>query len=281
MDVLAQIIAATQEQVRQAQKQMPLEQLKELSRRARSPRKVVNALRNTDGAVKIIGEIKRCAPHQGAIAPVPHPADLAKAYEAGGASMISVVAEPDFHCGKLSDLEEVCRAVEIPVLRKDFVISSYQLHQSRAAGADAILLAVGTLEENALVSLIERTKSLGMTPIVQAHSRLDALLAIECGAEVVTVNALDQRTMELQMDTFAQIVDVIGPEVIAVAESGVKGPRDVFRYAQDGADAVLVGKALVESEDPASLVADMVAAGSHPALARERKQRIRPNYEAR
>lgn len=278
MDILAKMMEETCKQVQADMETVPLVELKEMVSNARSPRKVIPALRDGGSALKIIGEIKRCSPHQGYIADIPDVAKLARAYEDGGAAMISVVADQKFHCGGMQDLIDVCRAVSIPVLRKDFILHPYQVHQSRVAGADAVLLAVNTMEEIALISLIERTKSLGMTPVVQVHSRLEALVAVEAGAEIITVNALNQHTMEVEMDNFAEIVDVIPDKVIAVAESGVKGPHDVFRYARDGADAVLVGKALVESEDPRSLIKDMVSAGSHPALAQERQDRIRPSY---
>lgn len=280
MDILEKMLEQTCARVEADMERLPLCDLKEKAAAARSPRKVIPALRDGGSAIKIIGEIKRCAPHQGYIAEIPDVAALARAYEDGGAAMISVVADEDFHCGSLKDLEEVCRSVSIPVLRKDFIIHPYQVHQSRAAGADAVLLAVNTMEEIALISLIERTKSLGMTPVVQVHSRLEALVAVEAGADIITVNALNQHTLELEMDNFAEIVDVIPDQVIAVAESGVKGPHEVFQYARDGADAVLVGKALVQSDDPCDLIKDMVSAGSHPALAQERQDRIRPHYES-
>lgn len=165
-------------------------------------------------------------------------------------------------------------AVEVPVLYKDFVITPYQVHEARALGADLILILQTSAEPMVVTALVERAHSLGLTAIVEVHSRLEAFRALEAGARVIGVNAQDLRTLDFNMDTFAQIVDVIPEQVVAVAESGVAGPHDVFNYAQQGADAVLIGSALVQSSNPQSLVAEMVAAGAHPALATSRKSRI-------
>ena len=205
---------------------------------------------------------------------VPDVAALARAYEAGGASVISVSTEKNFFCGSIEDLRQVRAAVAVPVLYKDFVITPYQVHEARALGADLILILQTSAEPTVVTSLVERAHSLGMTAIVEVHSRLEAFRALEAGAQVIGVNAQDLRTLDFNMDTFAQIVDVIPEQVVAVAESGVAGPHDVFNYAQQGADAVLIGSALVMSNNPQSLVAEMVAAGAHPALATSRKSRV-------
>ncbi|MDU5855320.1 MAG: indole-3-glycerol-phosphate synthase, partial [Varibaculum cambriense] len=231
------------------------------------------ALRS-EGAVSVIAEIKRATPGKGFLRDVSDVAALARSYEAGGASVISVSTEKNFFCGSIEDLRQVRAAVEVPVLYKDFVITPYQVHEARALGADLILILQTSAEPMVVTSLVERAHSLGLTAIVEVHSRLEAFRALEAGARVIGVNAQDLRTLDFNMDTFAQIVDVIPEQVVAVAESGVAGPHDVFNYAQQGADAVLIGSALVQSNNPQSLVAEMVAAGAHPALATSRKSRI-------
>lgn len=174
---------------------------------------------------------------------------------------------------------QVRGAVEVPVLYKDFVLTPYQVHEARALGADLVLILQTLAEQNVVTSLVERAHSLGLTAIVEVHSRLEAFRALDAGARVIGVNAQDLRTLDFNMENFAQIVDVIPEQVVAVAESGVARPHDVFNYAQQGADAVLIGSALVKSNDPQSLVAEMVTAGSHPALAISRKSRVSKDYQ--
>ena len=277
MTVLDTIIASTLKDVEKRQAAVGLDELKEKVRKKRSARDAYSALRHGVGgtAVSLIAEVKRASPSKGAIAPIPDPAALARAYEDGGASVISVLTEEHFFKGSLSDLDAVRAAVDIPILRKDFVVTPYQVHEARAHGADMVLLIVKALEPTVLTSLIERVHSLGMTALVEAHSRLEACRAVEAGAKVIGINARDLTTLDVDMDNFAQIVDVLPENVIAVAESGVRGPHDVFAYANQGADAVLIGEALVKSEDPRQAVADMVAAGAHPTLATSRERRIR------
>ena len=234
----------------------------------------LGALRGRDGAVKIISEVKRSSPSKGALAAIPDPAALASTYEAGGASVISVLTEQRRFNGSLADLDAVRAAVDIPILRKDFIVTPYQSHEARAHGADLVLLIVAALEQNVLVSLLERTRSLGMEALVETHSRLEALRAMEAGASIIGVNARNLKTLEVDRSTVEQVIDVIPQDVVAVAESGVANAHDVFEYAKWGADAVLVGEALVTSGDPRASIQDMVSAGQHPALRTDRKARV-------
>ena len=234
----------------------------------------LGALRNRDGAVKIISEVNRSSPSKGALARIPDPAALASVYEAGGASVVSVLTEQRRFHGSLADLDAVRAAVDIPILRKDFIVTPYQIHEARAHGADLVLLIVAALEQNALVSLLERTRSLGMEALVETHSRLEALRALDAGASIIGVNARNLKTLEVDRSTVEQVIDVIPQDVVAVAESGVAQAHDVFEYAKWGADAVLVGEALVTSGDPLSSIQDMVSAGQHPALRTDRRARV-------
>lgn len=156
--------------------------------------------------------------------------------------------------------------VHVPVLRKDFVTTSYELWETRAAGADMVLLIVAALHQNALVSLIERAKSIGLTPLVEAHDEDELDRAIDAGADLIGVNARNLKTLDVDMTTFERLAPRIPDHVVKVAESGVQGPHDVIEYAKTGADVVLVGETLVRGSDPRASVADLVAAGAHPAL---------------
>jgi indole-3-glycerol phosphate synthase len=156
--------------------------------------------------------------------------------------------------------------VDIPVLRKDFIVTSYQLWEARAYGADLALLIVAALGQQALISLIERAESIGLTPLVEVHTEDELERALDAGARVIGVNARDLTTLEVDRGTFARIAPRIPANIIKIAESGVRGPHDLLAYASAGADAVLVGESLVTGKDPRSAVADLVAAGTHPAL---------------
>lgn len=274
MSVLDDIIAGVLQDLKAREERVPLSRLKEAEAMLPEAKDALCALRHSDGAVKIISEVKRSSPSKGALASIPDPAALASLYEAGGASVVSVLTEQRRFGGSLADLDAVRAAVEIPVLRKDFIVTPYQVHEARAHGADLVLLIVAALEQNVLVSLLERTRSLGMEALVETHSRLEALRALEAGASIIGVNARNLKTLEVDRSTVEQVIDVIPQDVVAVAESGVGGAHDVFEYAKWGADAVLVGEALVTSGDPRASIQDMVSAGRHPALCTDRKARV-------
>lgn len=272
--VLDGIIAGVLENLREREARVPMDDIKKRAQRCADAKNAVSALRSS-GAVSLIAEVKRSSPSKGALAHIDDPAALAHIYEANGAAAISVLTEQRRFSGSLSDLDSVRAAVDIPVLRKDFIVTPYQVHEARAHGADIVLLIVAALEQPALVSLLERTESLGMTALVEAHSRLEVLRALDAGARVIGVNARDLTTLDVDPTVVEQVIDVIPPDVIAVAESGVRDRHDVIQYANWGADAVLVGEALVTSGDPATAVSDIVSAGQHPALLTDRKARVR------
>ena len=274
MSILDDIVAGVRQDLKEREDRVPLARIKEMETQVPEAKDALGALRGRDGAVKIISEVKRSSPSKGALAAIPDPAALASTYEAGGATVISVLTEQRRFNGSLADLDAVRAAVDIPILRKDFIVTPYQIHEARAHGADLVLLIVAALEQNVLVSLLERTRSLGMEALVETHSRLEALRAMEAGASIIGVNARNLKTLEVDRSTVEQVIDVIPQDVVAVAESGVANAHDVFEYAKWGADAVLVGEALVTSGDPRASIQDMVSAGQHPALRTDRKARV-------
>jgi len=245
-----------------------LEDLKARARTQPSAKDGVRALRGE--GVAVIAEVKRSSPSKGALAAIADPAGLAADYELGGASVISVLTEQRRFGGSLQDLKDVRARVDIPVLRKDFIVSSYQLWEARAFGADLALLIVAALEQDALVSLIERAESIGLTPLVEVHDENEIDRAVDAGAKIIGVNARDLKTLKVDRDTFTRLAPRIPDSIVRVAESGVRGPHDLIAYANAGADAVLVGESLVTGRDPRSCVADLVAAGAHPAMRRGR-----------
>jgi indole-3-glycerol phosphate synthase len=213
----------------------------------------------------VIAEVKRSSPSKGVLAQIPNPGLLAAEYEAGGAHCISVLTEERRFGGSLADLTEVRAAVDIPVLRKDFVIGSYQLWEAKAYGADMVLLIVAALEQKVLLSLIERTQSLGLTALVEVHDEEEIDRALDAGATVIGVNARNLKTLEVDRSTFSRVVERIPTSCIRIAESGVRDHHDLMNYADAGADAVLVGESLVIGGNPREAVQELVTAGAHPS----------------
>ena len=265
MTVLDDIVAGVRQDLEVREQATPLATVKEQARRRASAIECVGRLRAED-AVRVIAEVKRHSPSKGALATIKDPAALAAEYEKGGAAVISVLSEERRFHGSLADLDAVRARVDIPVLRKDFIVTPYQVWEARAHGADLVLLIVAALEQTVLESLVERVHSLGMTALVEVHDTEEVARAADAGARVIGVNARDLRSLEVDRTTFARVAPAIPSHIVKIAESGVRGPHDVMDYARAGADAVLVGEALVTDDAPRESVADLVAAGAHPSL---------------
>lgn len=261
--VLDSILEGVRADVAAREALVSLAEVKAAAADAPPPRNVLAALRAP--GIAVIAEVKRASPSRGQLAPIADPAQLARAYQNGGARVISVLTEERRFKGSLADLDAVRAAVSIPVLRKDFIVRPYQIHEARAHGADMLLLIVAALEQPALVSMLDRTESLGMTALVEVHTEEEADRALQAGAKVIGVNARDLKTLSVDRDCFARIAPGLPSDTIRVAESGVRGPADLLAYAGAGADAVLVGEGLVTSGDPRGAVADLVTAGAHPS----------------
>lgn len=263
MTVLDDIVAGVREDLAVRQNEVSLEQLQQRAAHVPDPIDALSMLRVPQ--VSVIAEVKRSSPSKGALAAIADPAGLAADYEAGGATAISVLTEGRRFGGSLADLVAVRGAVDIPVLRKDFIVTSYQLWEARAAGADLVLLIVAALEQQQLVSLVERAGSMGLTPLVEIHDEEEGRRAVDAGAQLVGVNARNLKTLQVDRDTFARVAPTLPDSVVRVAESGVRGPHDLLAYAAAGADAVLVGESLVTGGNPRAAVHALVAAGAHPA----------------
>jgi indole-3-glycerol phosphate synthase len=264
--VLDEILAGVRADVAAREAALPLDRVKAAAARRPAALDAMAALHAP--GVGVIAEVKRSSPSAGPLADIPDAAWLAGEYQAGGARVISVLTEQRRFGGSLDDLDAVRAAVDVPVLRKDFVVSSYQVHEARAHGADMVLLIVAALEQNALLGLLERVESLGMTALVEVHDEAEADRALEAGARVIGVNARDLRTLEVDRSVFERIAPGLPTGVVKIAESGVRGPHDLIEYAAAGADAVLVGEGIVTQPSPRHAVADLVTAGAHPATPR-------------
>lgn len=221
--------------------------------RAQAPALDVVAALQPASRVKIIAEIKRASPSRGALAELSDPAEWARRYERGGAAVISVLTEGRRFNGSLDDLRAVKAAVSIPVLRKDFIATEYQVYEARAAGADLVLLIVAALDDETLTRLFQLVNQLGMTALVETHSATEVERALAIGATVIGVNARDLATFELDRNLFGELAPLIPSGVIKVAESAVLQPADVAHYRRAGADVVLIGEALVTGDPEATL----------------------------
>lgn len=223
------------------------------------PVKAGSDLRLPSGRHGIIAEIKRASPSKGALADIPDPVELAKHYEAGGASAISVLTESRRFLGSLDDLAAVAEAVSIPVLRKDFITSAYQVAEARAYGADLVLLIMACLSDEKASDLLAEIEQLGMSALVEAHTAEEVERAVAIGAKIIGVNARNLETFELDRSLFGKLRHLIPEGTVAVAESAVSSPEDVASYRDEGAQLVLVGEALVTGENPQKTVAEFVA----------------------
>jgi len=267
MSVLDEIVHGVRIDLAAREAAQPLEEVQAAAADAAAPLDPMPAFRRP--GVAVIAEVKRRSPSKGALATIPDPAALASAYAEGGAAAISVLTEERRFGGSLADLRAVRAAVDVPLLRKDFIVSPYQLWEARAAGADLVLLIVAALGDRDLATLHRQALELGMTPLVEVHDEAEAgraaALVAGSGAGsspgLIGVNARDLRTLEVDPDAFARVAAVLPDDVVLVAESGIGGPQDVARVVAAGADVVLVGEALVRHGDPRSAVAALTAAG--------------------
>ena len=268
MNVLHDILIGVREDLAERERAVPLDDVKRKAAE-QPPARDVRAMLSAPG-VKVIAEVKRSSPSKGQLAAIDDPASLAADYEAGGAAAISVLTEERRFGGSLADLAAVRSAVDVPILRKDFIVTSYQLWEARAYGADLALLIVAALDQSRLESLVERAISIGLTPLVEIHDEEEGRRAVAAGATIIGINARNLRTLEVDRSTFGAVAHTLPKHVVRIAESGVRGAHDLLAYAAEGADAVLVGETLVTGGNPRQTVQELVAAGSHPACSHNR-----------
>ena len=209
--------------------------------------------------LSVIAEVKRASPSKGALAEILDPAGLAAAYAAGGAAAVSVLTEARRFGGSLADLTAVRAAVRIPLLRKDFVVSDYQLWEGRAAGGDMALLIVAALDQLQLTGFLALGAELGITCLVETHTTEEARRALDAGAGLIGVNNRNLKTLEVDLSHFQGLAETIGDQAVKVAESGILTVNDAVRMRSAGADAVLVGEMLVRHGDPQAAVAALRA----------------------
>jgi indole-3-glycerol phosphate synthase len=252
MSVLDSIIEGVRIDLAERERSLPLAALERIAEAVTTPRDARAALRR-DG-FGVIAEVKRSSPSKGALAAIPDPAALARAYADGGASVVSVLTEERRFSGSLSDLDAVRAAIDLPILRKDFIVTEYQVVEARAHGADVVLLIVAGMDDALLRDLYQAITGWGMTPLVEVHDAAEVERALAIGADVIGVNARNLKTLDVDRSVFATLRALLPAGVISIAESGIRDAADVAEYAGWGADAVLVGEALVTGGAPAAQV---------------------------
>lgn len=253
--VLDDIIVGVRQDMDERKARVSLEEMKEKAAQAPAALDALAALRGaSEDTLEVISEVKRSSPSKGALSDIPDPADLAAAYEAGGAAAISVLTEQRRFKGSLADLKAVRERVSIPVLRKDFTVDEYQIYEARAYGADLVLLIVAALDDETLQRFLDLTHELGMNALVETHTLEEIERAKAVGARIVGVNVRNLKTLEVDNSNFEKLAQLLPEDAVTIAESGVLSAQDVADYASHGAQAILVGEALVKSGEPTETV---------------------------
>jgi len=246
MSVLSSIIEGVREDL--AARRLPMGQLQEALETAPTVRDCLPFLISSE--MSVIAEVKRSSPSKGALAPITDPAGLAAQYEEAGAHVVSVLTEQRRFGGSLADLDAVRKAIELPILRKDFMVDEYQFYEARAHGADVVLLIVAALSKNQLEDYFHLSNELGMRSLIEVHTNDELERALEISPEIIGVNSRNLKTLEVDARAFAELIPQIPSSIARVAESGIS-TRDEVVFAQEcGATAILVGEALVRSESP-------------------------------
>lgn len=261
MSVLDELVAGALEDQQTRELTVSLEDVKKAALAAPAPIDATRWLKRADG-IPVIAEIKRASPSKGHLSDIPDPAALAREYEKGGASAISVLTEGRRFLGSLDDFDKVRAVVHIPVLRKDFIVTDYQIYEARAHGADLVLLIVAALDDAQLKHLLDLAHELSMTVLVETHTREEIERACQAGAKVIGINARNLKNLKVDVNKYNELSADLPDDVIKVAESGVFGAVEVEDYARAGADAVLVGEGVATADDHELAVERLVKAGA-------------------
>ena len=265
MDILARIVAHKRQEIAEAQMTAPLEALKEISAARSDQRPFARRIaERRHGQVNIIAEIKRASPSKGVIRVGLDAAKQACSYDRGGAAALSVLTDQTFFHGSPDDLKQARAAVALPVLRKDFIISAYQIYQAAAWGADAVLLIVRILDDRQLQKYLALCRQVRLDALVEVHAASELARAVTAGARIIGINNRDLRHFTTDIGTAEKLAGQLKAGEIAVAESGINSPDDIRRLAAAGINAFLIGESLVRAEEPAALLMELVHAPSSP-----------------
>ncbi len=258
-DVMRRIIAAKRKEVEQARAAVPPAEVERRAAAASPVRGFEAALRRRvkEGRPAVVAEIKRASPSRGLIRADFDPARIARSYESNGASCLSVLTDREFFGGSPDDLVAARSACALPVLRKDFMIDPYQVHEARSWGADCILLIMDAVADAELDAMARLARKLGMDVLVECHDAGQLERALELPTALIGVNNRDLRTFETRLETTLSLVSRVPPDRLLVAESGISTPADVSRLQAAGVSAYLVGTAFMSADDPGAMLADL------------------------
>ena len=254
-NILEEIAEKTRERIRKEKLQLPLEQLKALAEKAPQQPSFLEALKKT--GMSYICEVKKASPSKGLIAPDFPYLEIAKEYEAAGASAISCLTEPFYFMGSDAYLREITETVDIPVLRKDFTVDKYMIYQAKVFGASAVLLICAILNDQELLEYRELAEALGMDALVEAHDEEEVRRAVAVGADIIGVNNRDLKTFTVDINNSARLRKLVPPEVLFVSESGIKTAADIEALRSNGTNAVLIGETLMISPDKKAALAEL------------------------
>ncbi|GAA6123204.1 bifunctional indole-3-glycerol phosphate synthase/tryptophan synthase subunit beta [Bifidobacterium psychraerophilum] len=270
MSVLDDLVAGAVEDQREREQHVSLDSLKhQVAGHWHTPKDVLSVLKSED-SIPVIAEIKRASPSKGHLSDIPDPAALAREYEQGGASVISVLTEGRRFRGSFKDLDAVRAAVDIPVLNKDFIVTDYQIWEARAHGADMVLLIVAALDDANLKHLLELAHDLGLAALVETHSVEEIQRAVGAGARIIGINARNLKDLHVDVSKYSELAADLPADVVRVAESGVFGSVELEAYARAGADAVLVGEGVATADDHVEAVRRLVAGGERVKMSERR-----------
>jgi len=245
--MLDKIIAQKREEVEQRKKVATITYLQQLIARQKPALDLAMALKGDH--IRLIAEVKQASPSRGMLSPNFNPIELARTYAEGGAAAISVLTEANYFMGSIEHLAAIKEVVGLPLLRKDFIFDFYQIYESRAYGADALLLIVAILSQEQLKELVSLSHSLGLRCLVEVHNEGEVERAVHSEAEIIGINNRDLNTLSIDINMTRRLRPLIPQERIVISESGIRSKRDIEKLGKWGVDAVLVGEALVTAGD--------------------------------
>ena len=272
MTILDEIYKHKLSEVAENKKRIPVEALKEQIKERQRTRSFSDALKS-DNNIRIIAEIKKASPSLGIIREDFNPVEIARIYEAGGAAAISVLTDEEFFHGSLFYLTEVKKSVNLPILRKDFIIDAHQIYEARSAGADAILLIAALLSKEEMQRYLDLAGELGMDCLVEVHSETELKKVLQTNAHIIGINNRDLATFKTDLETTLRLRPIIPAEKIVVSESGIKSRMDVIKLIEKGIDAILVGETLMKSDDISATLRELLGIFNHKDTKRTKKER--------
>jgi len=258
-DLLAAIVASTRRRVEARAERVDRSELEKTASSASQIRSFKNAISRPD-RINVIAECKRRSPSRGVLRADYDPVAIAQTYDRNGAAAISVLTEPSFFDGSIDHLKAIRNATSLPLLRKDFIVDSYQIIEARAAGADAVLLIVAALPPDDLVRLHREARAAGMDVLVEVHAVHELPIAIDAGADIIGVNNRNLSTLSVNLEVSDQFMSLMSAGVVAVAESGIRTADDIRRFRDGGYRAFLIGERFMTSDDPGRELADLLGA---------------------